>query len=67
MGEINPMMIIGLARQMIELSGRVPGVDIIIKIVGQRPGEMKIEQLIDENEFAVDCISGVTEIRSPIR
>jgi len=40
-----PIKIIDLARQMIELSGYRPGVDIEIKITGLRPGEKLFEEL----------------------
>jgi O-antigen biosynthesis protein WbqV len=59
-----PVRIVDLARQMIELSGAVPGVDIAIEITGLRPGEKMTEKLIDENEVATPCIPSVTEIRS---
>ncbi len=40
-----PVRIADLARQMIELSGLKPGVDIEIKHVGLRPGEKLFEEL----------------------
>jgi FlaA1/EpsC-like NDP-sugar epimerase len=40
-----PIKIIDLARQMIELSGYVPEVDIEISITGLRPGEKLFEEL----------------------
>ena len=49
MGE--PVKVIDLARDMIRLKGLRPDIDIPIKIVGLRPGEKLIEQLIDENEI----------------
>jgi len=58
MGE--PVRIIDLARQMIDLSGA----EIKIRISGLRPGEKLAEQLIDEGERAVPCIPGITEIKA---
>jgi FlaA1/EpsC-like NDP-sugar epimerase len=48
MGE--PVNILELARRLIRLSGRVPGKDVLIEIVGPRPGEKLVEQLIDDDE-----------------
>jgi FlaA1/EpsC-like NDP-sugar epimerase len=41
----DPVKIIDLARQMIELSGYRPDVDIEIKVTGLRPGEKLFEEL----------------------
>jgi O-antigen biosynthesis protein WbqV len=60
----DPVKIVDLARQMIELSGGVPGADIDIEITGLRPGEKLTEELIDENEVATPCVQGITEISS---
>jgi FlaA1/EpsC-like NDP-sugar epimerase len=46
----NPVKIIDLARQMIELSGLRPGVDIDIEITGARPGEKLFEELSHSGE-----------------
>jgi len=45
-----PVKIADLARQMIELSGLKPGVDIEIKYVGLRPGEKMFEELNCKDE-----------------
>lgn len=45
-----PVKIMDLAKQMIELSGKVPGRDIPIKVVGIRPGEKLHEELFNVDE-----------------
>src|SRR5450432_4689907 len=45
-----PVKIIDLARQMIELSGYKPDIDIEIKITGLRPGEKLYEELRHSSE-----------------
>ena len=45
-----PMKIVDVARQLIELSGLRPDVDIEIKITGLRPGEKMIEELQHHGE-----------------
>jgi FlaA1/EpsC-like NDP-sugar epimerase len=51
MGE--PVTIIDLARRVIRLSGRIPGKDVEISIVGSRPGEKLVEEIVDAGEEAV--------------
>jgi FlaA1/EpsC-like NDP-sugar epimerase len=48
MGE--PVKIKYLAEQMILLSGRTPGTDILIEYIGRRPGEKLYEELFHEME-----------------
>ncbi len=48
MGE--PMNIMDLAHRVIRLSGRIPGRDIPIRVVGRRPGEKIVEDLVDPDE-----------------
>ncbi|MDB5476547.1 MAG: capsule biosynthesis protein CapD [Phenylobacterium sp.] len=63
MGE--PVRIMDLARQMIALSGRTPGKDINIDIIGLRTGEKLSEALLDESERAEPCAPKVLEVVSP--
>lgn len=46
----DPVSIMQLARQMIELSGLKPEVDIAIEVVGRRPGEKLHEKLFNPYE-----------------
>jgi FlaA1/EpsC-like NDP-sugar epimerase len=43
-----PVKIIDLARKMIKLAGFIPDKDIMIKIVGLRPGEKLYEELLND-------------------
>jgi O-antigen biosynthesis protein WbqV len=58
----SPVKIVDLARQMIELSGRRPDIDIAIQFIGLRPGEKMAEALIDSNEIEANHLPGVSEI-----
>lgn len=62
MGE--PVRIMDLARQMIALSGRIPGKDVDIEITGLRPGEKLTEALLDETERSIPCAPKVMEVVS---
>jgi FlaA1/EpsC-like NDP-sugar epimerase len=48
MGE--PITIIDLAKRVIRLSGRIPDKDVMISIVGARPGEKLVEDIADDSE-----------------
>lgn len=60
MGE--PVRIADLARQMIELSGKIPDVDVMIEFTGLQPGEKLSEVLSDEGEEARPCVEGIMEL-----
>jgi O-antigen biosynthesis protein WbqV len=62
MGE--PVRIMDLARQMIALSGGLPGKNIEIEITGLRPGEKLTEALLDETERSLPCAPKVLEVVS---
>lgn len=57
-----PVKIADLARQMIELSGKVPDVDIEIEFTGLKPGEKLSEILFDEGENVSVCMQGIMQI-----
>jgi FlaA1/EpsC-like NDP-sugar epimerase len=48
MGE--PVNIMELAREVVRLAGRVPGTDVEITVVGRRPGEKLVEDLLEPSE-----------------
>jgi FlaA1/EpsC-like NDP-sugar epimerase len=51
MGE--PVNILDLAKRLIRISGRVPDRDVHIEIVGVRPGEKLVEDIVDPVEESV--------------
>lgn len=55
--------IVDLARQMIELSGQVPDIDVKIQFTGLKPGEKLAEILSDEGEKVQPCVEGIMELR----
>lgn len=54
--------IVDLARQMIELSGQLPDVDIKIEFTGLKPGEKLAEVLSDNGETVQPCAEGIMEL-----
>lgn len=58
-----PVTIVDLARQMIELSGKTPDVDIMIEFTGLKPGEKITEELADSDEEARPSIDGILEVK----
>lgn len=60
MGE--PVKIADLARQMIELSGQTPDVDVMIEFIGLKPGEKLAEVLSDDGEEVRACVEGIAEL-----
>jgi len=60
MGE--SVKIADLARQMIELSGKTPNVDVMIEFTGLKPGEKLAEVLSDDDEEVRPCVEGITEL-----
>jgi FlaA1/EpsC-like NDP-sugar epimerase len=48
MGE--PVKIVDLAHEVIRLAGRVPGRDVQVEVIGARPGEKLVEDLLDPAE-----------------
>ncbi|RYE07438.1 MAG: polysaccharide biosynthesis protein [Hyphomicrobiales bacterium] len=58
-----PVSILSLARQLIELSGLRPEIDIPIEFSGLKPGEKLTEELLDSNEQTHPVDVGLSEIR----
>jgi FlaA1/EpsC-like NDP-sugar epimerase len=48
-----PVTIIDLARRVIRMTGRVPDKDVAISIVGPRPGEKLVEEIVAADEESV--------------
>lgn len=57
-----PVRIVELARRLIELHGKTPGVDMEIRVTGLRPGEKMTEALFDVTETARECEPGLLEV-----
>lgn len=47
--------ILDLANNLIRLSGRVPGRDVAVQVIGARPGEKCHEELVDDDEAPVSA------------
>ena len=54
--------IVDLARQMIELSGKQPDLDVKIEFTGLKPGEKLAEVLSDDGEMVQPCVEGIMEL-----
>jgi FlaA1/EpsC-like NDP-sugar epimerase len=48
MGE--PVKILDLARKVVRLSGHIPDKDVSLRVIGVRPGEKLVEDLLDDDE-----------------
>jgi FlaA1/EpsC-like NDP-sugar epimerase len=65
MGE--PINVLELARDVIRLSGRVPGKDVEIRITGRRPGEKVMEDIVNADEEQVPSgHPAITAARPPV-
>ena len=61
MGE--PVKIVDLARQMIEMAGLIPDVDIKVEFTGLRPGEKLYEELLNDKEKTIPT----EHVSNPVR
>lgn len=59
-----PVKIVDLAHQMIELAGKTPDVDVMIHFSGLKPGEKMSEVLFDDGEDVSSCADGIMEVKS---
>lgn len=64
MGE--PVKILDLAKNLIRLSGYVPGEDIMIEFTGLRPGEKLYEEMLMDEEGMQDTPNRLIHIGKPI-
>lgn len=64
MGE--PVKILDLAKNMIRLSGYIPGKDIAIEFTGLRPGEKLYEELLMDEEGMTETPNKLIHIGHPI-
>lgn len=58
----DPVRIVDLARQMIELTGQRADVDIKIEFSGLKPGEKLAEVLTDDGETVRPCVEGILQV-----
>ena len=65
MGE--PVKIETLAKNLIRLSGHVPNVDIMIEVVGLRPGEKLYEELLMDEEGLDKTANKMIYIGKPLK
>ncbi|MCR5627486.1 MAG: polysaccharide biosynthesis protein [Lachnospiraceae bacterium] len=61
-----PVKILDLAKNLIRLSGYVPGEDIEIKFIGLRPGEKLYEEMLMKEEGMQDTANKMIHIGKPI-
>jgi FlaA1/EpsC-like NDP-sugar epimerase len=64
MGE--PIAIIDLAKRVIRMSGRIPDKDVMISIVGPRPGEKLVEEIVDDSEESVPSVHPSISVSRPV-